>query len=549
MNSLKVWQRLSILVGIFSIALIVVGTLGLYSASNALEGLRHVYEDEVQGMLNLTRIDQNLRTNGAQFALSLQHDPVNPLNKAHDHPLDRHIVALKDGLREVTENWKLYLEAPHDAEEKVLIEEARKAIDVYPNLVNSVTTYLADGHFTIETSIALIKESGSIGNNVRKAIQGLVELKSKHIKSSYETALASYQQSRSMMFIAIGATLLMCLAMSRFLVRSITVPLEKIRDLTIQVQKHNDFTLLATIQNQDEIGETAEAFNKLLASLRGTLSSLLRDIEKVASAAGDLATNSQQVAIAAADTSDATAAMAASTEQVTVSINHVGEEAREALSLSNMSSKQADEGGKIIQGAISEINKIAGTVRSISTTITLLGTRSENISNVIQVIKDVADQTNLLALNAAIEAARAGETGRGFAVVADEVRKLAERTTSATVEIGKMIHEIQASARDAVVEMEQAVSQVDVGVGLARNAGEAIEEINASTQKVAGVVGGICDAILEQAAASNTIAVQVERVAQAAEENGAIANNSSESAKQVEQHADAMHSAATKFRI
>ena len=352
-----------------------------------------------------------------------------------------------------------------------------------------------------------------------------------------------------MMFIAIGATLLMCLAMSRFLVRSITVPLEKIRDLTIQVQKHNDFTLLATIQNQDEIGETAEAFNKLLASLRGTLSSLLRDIEKVASAAGDLATNSQQVAIAAADTSDATAAMAASTEQVTVSINHVGEEAREALSLSNMSSKQADEGGKIIQGAISEINKIAGTVRSISTTITLLGTRSENISNVIQVIKDVADQTNLLALNAAIEAARAGETGRGFAVVADEVRKLAERTTSATVEIGKMIHEIQASARDAVVEMEQAVSQVDVGVGLARNAGEAIEEINASTQKVAGVVGGICDAILEQAAASNTIAVQVERVAQAAEENSAIANNSSESAKQVEQHADAMHSAATKFRI
>ena len=63
------------------------------------------------------------------------------------------------------------------------------------------------------------------------------------------------------------------------------------------------------------------------------------------------------------------------------------------------------------------------------------------------------------------------------------------------------------------------------------------------------MVGGICDAILEQAAASNTIAVQVERVAQAAEENSAIANNSSESAKQVEQHADAMHSAATKFRI
>lgn len=549
MLALKVWQRLSILVGIFSCALILIGGIGLSSAGNTLEGLRHVYEDELQGMLYLSKVDQSLRTNGAQFALALQHDPSNPLSKAHDHLIDVHISKLKEGLREATDNWKSYLDAPHDDEERKQIEEARKAIDQYPNLINSASAYLAEGHFSSDASIALVKESGSVGNNARKAIENLLDLKSARIKRSYEVANSSYQQSRYVMIGIVIGTLLICLLLSRFLVRSITAPLNKIRDLTMQVQKHNDFTVQASVENNDEIGQTAEAFNTLLSSLRTTLASLLHDIGKVSSAAADLATNSQQVAIAAADTSDATAAMAASTEQVTVSINHVGEEAREALSLSNKSSKQADEGGIIIQGAIAEINKIAGTVKSISTTITLLGTRSENISNVIQVIKDVADQTNLLALNAAIEAARAGETGRGFAVVADEVRKLAERTTSATVEIGQMIHEIQASAREAVNEMEQAVTQVDVGVGLARNAGHAIEEINASTQRVAGVVSEICDAILEQAAASNTIAVQVERVAQAAEENSAIANNSSESARQVEGLADAMNKEATKFRI
>src|SRR6202008_235311 len=102
-------------------------------------------------------------------------------------------------------------------------------------------------------------------------------------------------------------------------------------------------------------------------------------------------------------------------------------------------------------------------VKKSAQTVANLGTRSEQIGQIVGTIEDIADQTNLLALNAAIEAARAGEQGRGFAVVADEVRALAERTTKATKEISDMIKTIQNETKTAVHAMEEGVEEVERG--------------------------------------------------------------------------------------
>ena len=103
----------------------------------------------------------------------------------------------------------------------------------------------------------------------------------------------------------------------------------------------------------------------------------------------------------------------------------------------------SDRGQRVVAGAVQGIHQVAGTVGETAHLITALGQRSDQIGQIIQVIRGIAEQTNLLALNAAIEAARASEQGRGFAVVADEVRNLAERTAGATAEIGEMIKAIQ----------------------------------------------------------------------------------------------------------
>ncbi|MBL0284361.1 MAG: hypothetical protein IPQ01_10930, partial [Zoogloea sp.] len=113
----------------------------------------------------------------------------------------------------------------------------------------------------------------------------------------------------------------------------------------------------------------------------------------------------------------------------------------------------SDSGIEVINQAISSMSMIADTVNKSAEAVLHLGDESKAISQIVNVIREIADQTNLLALNAAIEAARAGEAGRGFAVVADEVRKLAERTSLSTKEITRMVDDIQAGAAKAVQSM------------------------------------------------------------------------------------------------
>jgi methyl-accepting chemotaxis protein len=152
------------------------------------------------------------------------------------------------------------------------------------------------------------------------------------------------------------------------------------------------------------------------------------------------------------------------------------------------------------------------TALSLKDSMRSLGEQADSIGQVMTVISDIADQTNLLALNAAIEAARAGDAGRGFAVVADEVRKLAEKTMSATKEVGDRISSIQQAAGKNIESMDKAVAAIQQATGKANDSGAALDSIVTVADGTALQVSSIATAAEEQAAAMEQINRSVEEV-------------------------------------
>ncbi len=317
----------------------------------------------------------------------------------------------------------------------------------------------------------------------------------------------------------------------------------------------------AAIMHQVAAGDlTASVSNAPSDSLLGALDNMVRTLRgligEINSGANQLVDNAEQikhaseeVAIAAERQADATSAMAAAIEELTVSSNHISDSARETEHDSHEAMSLAAQGSERVEEATLAIKNIASTATEVSARIHALEERATQVSSIANVIKDIAGQTNLLALNAAIEAARAGEQGRGFAVVADEVRKLAERTSLATTEIEQMISGIQGETVDAVSAMNTALPEVERGVELAAYASDSLRSIEAGAHRTLDRVGEVASATREQSAASTSIAQRVEDIAQMVDQTTATIRGTADSAGHLECIALNLKQQISRFKI
>jgi methyl-accepting chemotaxis protein len=241
--------------------------------------------------------------------------------------------------------------------------------------------------------------------------------------------------------------------------------------------------------------------------------------------------------------------MASAMQEMTASISQISGNASDARRLSSDSSNAAMAGSKVVKAAVGEMSSIAGVIGNAAERVEALGRESERAAEVVTIIKGIADQTNLLALNAAIEAARAGELGRGFAVVADEVRKLAERTTTATNEIGLMMNDMRGAKESVLACIENAVSLVNTGVAHAGAAGDSIDLITGRANGVGDIVNSISSALEEQSHAAQEIARHVEHISRMADRSAVATSDIATEATALTGNAESLRSALDRFHF
>ena len=280
-----------------------------------------------------------------------------------------------------------------------------------------------------------------------------------------------------------------------------------------------DLTVQLTSSGDDDIARLYAGFNRAVDQLNVMLAQVHEAVDQTASASSQISATTEELAATAHEQSAQTEEVASASEEMIQTIATNADSAHQAARAAQAGGTAAHDGGQIVEATIAKIREIAAVVNESSQTVERLGTSSAQIGAIIQVIDDIANQTNLLALNAAIEAARAGEQGRGFAVVADEVRKLAERTTQATREITGMITQIQQDTSQAVVAMQRGTEEVDQGLALADQTGQALRTIVSQAGTTADMVHLIATANEEQSETSQQIMHSITAISQAAGES------------------------------
>ncbi len=228
-------------------------------------------------------------------------------------------------------------------------------------------------------------------------------------------------------------------------------------------------------------------------------------VNAISAASSQLSAQIDQSNKGAAESSQRLSEAATAMNEMNATVQEVARNASSAATVSGETRNNAEEGQKILSNALVSINQVQKVSMALKEDMSTLHGHTQNISQIMNVISDIADQTNLLALNAAIEAARAGEAGRGFAVVADEVRKLAEKTMASTNDVSQAITAIQGSAQQSVDRMEEALGDVEQATSLAQQSGEALQQIVRNVEDTADQVRAIATASEEQSAASEEI--------------------------------------------
>jgi methyl-accepting chemotaxis protein len=418
-------------------------------------------------------------------------------------------------------------------------------------------TYVSNAHRMVDfinagdtTSAKAIldNENFALAGEIAKDLQKLIDINHQGATKSAEIADLTYNNSQTMVIASILLSLLTTIALAILITRSITRPIQQAVDATELIASGN-LTKRIETQGNDEPA-------RLLAGLTVMQNNLRHAITEIANSSIQLATATEELNAVAVDSTrnlqrqnDEIQQAATAVTEMSSAVEEVARNAVSASEASSQSSQLAKDGRERVRETVTSLENMTKEVTKTSSLIEGLAAQSQDIGKVLDVIRAIAEQTNLLALNAAIEAARAGEAGRGFAVVADEVRALAHRTQVSTQEIEGMISTVQGGTYAAVESMRDSSEYVKNTLGIAQEAGKALDEIFARSGTISDRNLLIATATEEQAAVAREVDRNIVNISGLSAQSAAGANQTSSSANELARLAASLNALVSRFVI
>ena len=389
--------------------------------------------------------------------------------------------------------------------------------------------------------------------------------------------LAPIMKMGAIVAVVILLSIAMLIAIILYITRSIATPITELGKIAEQVAEGNLSHKFSDTDRQDEIGRLHQSFAKMSKNLHDLVQRSLKAADQLAASSEELTSSAGQSANASQSAAEAVTHIAQSAQQQNDivdrsidSVNAMSDEMSQVVDvIHDVASSAAEthkattEGQSGLHVAVEGMETINGSTKEVADAVNSLYEGSKRISEIVEMITQIASQTNLLALNAAIEAARAGESGKGFAVVAEEVRKLAEQSETAAQQITTLITENSSQIERTFSIMQQQKERVGEGVTQVNEAGkkfdriaelvqglsERVTSIETLTQRVRQGSAQTVSSVQEIKSASNDVRKEAENVSAVSEEQAASTQEIAAASQTLSQLAHELKETVGRFHV
>jgi len=432
-------------------------------------------------------------------------------------------------------------------EDRRRFNSLQQAASAYLQAEDRLVIAISGAHGT-ENRTPLLNDLGSRFATVKEALQAVVQYNADSANASASELGSSIAIARRAIIAALIAILAIATVASLLLWRAITHPLQRLVATTGGISK-GDFTQRVQLQQDDEFGTLAAAFDRMIGELTGL-------VEQVQKSAIQVNTSVTEIGATATEQQATATEIAATTTEIGATSKEISATSRELVNTMSSVSTVAEQAAVLAGRGQEGLTRMEDTMRdvteaaaSITAKLAVLSEKANNINQVVTTITKVADQTNLLSLNAAIEAEKAGEAGRGFSVVATEIRRLADQTAVATYDIEQTVKEIQSAVAAGVMGMDKFSDQVRRGMQEVQEVGGQLTQIIQQVQTLAPRFVEVSEGMQAQATGAEQISDALTQLTEASQQTVQSLRQSTDAIGGLNEVAHALRGAVSRFRL